>query len=185
MKNKVKLTLDGQEVLVEEFSIDYGIEAAYPTVEVKGRLCANPYESPTWKADWGTTTQAVSFSAEETAEKMIKDISEWQGQTWKYTGCNEITIHDVNTKEIEKIMGYKDEDCAKACDGDSRGNLAKRVKDLKLTDDERLLRKYNVVYDDGQLTHSGKELIFQLLLDDYQEEIVEKLRELEEAETED
>lgn len=61
--------------------------------------------------------------------------------------------------------------------------LAKKLATLDLTDEERLVKKYNVFKDDGTLTVTGKEALLQILSDVYYDEIIEKLESLEKLKT--
>lgn len=81
-------------------------------------------------------------------------------------------------------MGYRDEPCEAVCKdaGYEGNNLVKRVKDLALTDDERLLRKYNVVFEDGTLSSTGTDLLLATLFENNKQAIVDKLKAVEKAE---
>lgn len=145
----VKLTIDGQDVIVKDYSMEFGVEGVNPIVKVEGFLAS--------KYDYRTTMNvniAEPFSAEKIADMLIKDV---------------------------KLRGFETMDCEKACEDRSYSGLAKRIKDLDLSEDDRLLRKYKVVYDNGEVTSTGQELLFQCLLDDYKETLVEQLKALEEA----
>lgn len=75
----------------------------------------------------------------------------------------------------------RDDGCETACEDRSYGanRLAKRVVDIDLSDEEKLIRKYNLTHDDGTLTERGKELLLTILFDLYNEEVVEALQKLE------
>lgn len=94
--------------------------------------------------------------------------------------AKEFSESNVDRKESE--MGYSREDrCETACDGEYQP-LAKKVNDLELSDDERLLRKYRVVAQDGTLTGAGSEVLLNVLFKDNKAAVVKALKALEEAE---
>lgn len=90
-------------------------------------------------------------------------------------------IREITVKEID--MGYRDTECEVAKDSGYIGeSLAKKVKDLALSDDDRLLRKYNVVREDGTLTTEGMSVLLNVLFEENKTSIIEKLKALETAE---
>lgn len=58
-------------------------------------------------------------------------------------------------------------------------NVVKRFKDLTLSKEDRLLRKYDLLKDNGDLTDYGKEAIWLSLLEEYKEDLVEQAQMLE------
>lgn len=62
---------------------------------------------------------------------------------------------------------------------DKKMNIVKELKNLTLSSDDKLLRKYQLVDESGDLTAQGKEAIWQLLLKQNKDTLVEQLRELE------
>jgi hypothetical protein len=61
-------------------------------------------------------------------------------------------------------------------------NVVKRLKTLSLSKEDKLLRKYQIVDDTGDLTGNGKEALWNILLEDNKTALVEKLSELEKSE---
>lgn len=93
-------------------------------------------------------------------------------------------IHSIIVKERD--MRYPDEPCEAVCKdtGYDGNSLAKKVKDLSLTEDERLLRKYRVVHEDGTLSPTGIDLLLTTLFEENKQSLVEKLKAVEKAEKE-
>lgn len=99
-------------------------------------------------------------------------------------GSFEVTMPETAEKVIEELLRSTGMDrCEEkaSCDDRDYGahQLAKRVIDLDLTDEERLLRKYHIVAEDGTVTARGKELLLNVLFGEYREDIVEKLEALD------
>lgn len=62
------------------------------------------------------------------------------------------------------------------------GNVVARIKNLGLSKEDKLLRKYQMVDSTGDLTTSGKEAMWAILLEANKSSLVEKLKELEATE---
>lgn len=62
------------------------------------------------------------------------------------------------------------------------GNVVKRIKALGLSKEDKLLRKFQIVDDAGDLTVTGKEALWAILLETNKATLVGKLTELEAAE---
>jgi hypothetical protein len=58
-------------------------------------------------------------------------------------------------------------------------NVVKRIKNLGLSKADKLLRKYQMVDQAGDLTGDGKEALWSILLEENKDLLVEKLTELE------
>lgn len=58
-------------------------------------------------------------------------------------------------------------------------NITKQLKDLTLSKGDRLLRKYELVDDCGDITEDGTEVLLQMLLEDYKEALIAKVTELD------
>jgi hypothetical protein len=61
-------------------------------------------------------------------------------------------------------------------------SLVKSIKELTLSTDDRLLRKYGVVTETGDLTETGESLLILKALETYKDAIVADLKALEAAE---
>lgn len=87
------------------------------------------------------------------------------------------------TQFKENIMALRDEcETMKSCDEDYSGKaLARNLRNLELTDEQRLLRKYNLVELDGTITNKGKEFLLNILFDLHESRIVEALGDIESA----
>ena len=95
-------------------------------------------------------------------------------------------LPDYNKKEKDMCRDRMDcnDSCAveeKACDNPYYGGhaLVKKLNDLTLTEDDRLLLKYNVIREDGTITETGKEVLLNLLLNKHSDVILESLRQLD------
>lgn len=66
--------------------------------------------------------------------------------------------------------------------GDKKMNVVKKLKALSLDKGDRLLRKYGIVSETGDLTTEGKEVLWNILLQEKKAELVAKVEELEAAE---
>jgi hypothetical protein len=60
-------------------------------------------------------------------------------------------------------------------------NIVDKVKNLKLSSADKLLRKHSIVDAEGDLTGAGKELIWGMLLEEYKDVLVADLKEVEKA----
>lgn len=58
-------------------------------------------------------------------------------------------------------------------------NLVQKVKNLKLSAADKLLRKHNVVDSEGSITSTGKDLLWDKLLENYKDELVADLKAIE------
>ena len=61
-------------------------------------------------------------------------------------------------------------------------NVVTKIKNLGLKKGDRLLRKYNLVDETGDITGDGKDVLWQLLLEAYHDQLVEKVTELDDEE---
>src|SRR5580765_1632135 len=58
-------------------------------------------------------------------------------------------------------------------------NTLKRIANLDVDADTRLLRKYDIVDDEGFVTQEGARVLLQVVLSDYKEKLIERLKQLE------
>lgn len=195
-KNVVEVFLDGQKLLVRQMEVSYS-SGDLPVVSVEAMIPPEPQEKrkePTlvkgpFKLMWGdeelTNVSDVSY-------QVMTDVA----RSTDYDG--EITVHinpdgadalaymleDYKNNGGENTMCREDEDrCESACakEDSSYGshNLAKKLVELDLTDDEKLLNKYNIYFEDGTLTETGKTLLLTVLAEEYTDKMVAKLQLLE------
>lgn len=66
--------------------------------------------------------------------------------------------------------------------GEKEMNIVEKVKNLKLSAGDKLLRKHNVVDAEGNLTDTGQDLIWDKLLEAHKDEIVKDLKAVDAAE---
>lgn len=95
-----------------------------------------------------------------------------------------IKVKELNAKESEPEMCY-DRDCREDCNMKSTSEyqpLVERVRDAELSDSDKLLRKYGVLNRAGNLTESGKELLLDMLFDENEAAIVERLELIDQKE---
>lgn len=59
-----------------------------------------------------------------------------------------------------------------------------RIKELALDEDTRLLRKYEVIDTENNLTEEGSEVLLSLLFEQNKAAVIEKLKALEKADEE-
>lgn len=98
-------------------------------------------------------------------------------------------LFPTDTKELEnekeELIMCRDRICEFECEtktSDDRGeNLSAEYARLNLSDDQRLLRKHNIVKLDGTLTEKGKTFLLNLLLEENEEKIVTALQAVEEV----
>lgn len=69
--------------------------------------------------------------------------------------------------------------------GEKEMSLVQKVKDLTASNEDKLLKKYNVVDSCGKLTTEGNQLLEVVVFEDYKAIVVEKLEALEAAEKKD
>lgn len=62
------------------------------------------------------------------------------------------------------------------------GDVVSKLKDLNLTEDDRLLRKYGLVDECNNLTDEGTEVLRNLLFEKYRTDVVAQLKQIETAE---
>lgn len=94
------------------------------------------------------------------------------------------------TALVRKMVEDEEEDmCEKRCaiDGDcptlrEDDSLSTKYKNLDLDDNVRKLRKHGLVRLDGTLTEKGKDFLLNVLLDEYEDNVVEALEAVEESE---
>ena len=91
----------------------------------------------------------------------------------------------------EEDMCYDRMTCDNGCDRAEKAcedpyysgrGLVKKINDLSLTEDDKLLLKYGVIREDGTITETGKEVLLNLLLNEYSERVIEALRDLDKEE---
>ncbi len=58
-------------------------------------------------------------------------------------------------------------------------NIFKELKAITLSKTDRLMLKYGITDDCGNLTDEGKDVLLQMVLDDYKDQIGEKLAEVD------
>jgi hypothetical protein len=61
-------------------------------------------------------------------------------------------------------------------------SVVSKIKQLTLSKDDRLLRKYEIVSDCGDLTDDGQEVLWSILLETHKAELVKRVKELDEEE---
>jgi hypothetical protein len=61
-------------------------------------------------------------------------------------------------------------------------SVSSKIKELSKDSDSKLLAKYGVTNDCGELTSEGKQVLWDMLFSEYKTAMVEKLKELEAAE---
>ena len=81
---------------------------------------------------------------------------------------NEETLKSEDTN-----MSYE-----KTCS--SEESLTKQIIYAELDEDKKLLMRHNVIRQDGTITETGKDLLMNMLLGEYKEEVVAKVRILDE-----
>lgn len=85
----------------------------------------------------------------------------------------------INYRDLDKIQQAG---LLQLTSGDKEMNLVDKVKNLKLSAADKLLRKHDVVDAEGDLTETGQELIWAKLLDAYKEDLVADLKAVDAAE---
>jgi hypothetical protein len=155
------LFINGTPVQVTNLEISYegaGWVENEMSVRVEGRWDRNAYIG-------------MDFAQEGT------DRSYWVKYidgNWEY--------EEVTKKEDCMARDRCDEEKACSDDGYYGGEqLAQQLKDLELTDEQQVLLKYGLVDRGGLITHKGKEVLLNKLLELYGEELVEDLQTLEVA----
>lgn len=93
--------------------------------------------------------------------------------TFKWVNSSDITIgkgDQMDSCEAKMYCGYEQE------------TLAEAVVSLEATEDQKLMKKYNIVRDNGTLTSRGRDLLLQVLLQDEEiaKKVVEALRKIDE-----
>lgn len=91
----------------------------------------------------------------------------------------EVEIRGVILPEELEKMCYEEEKAAY-----EPKSLSKRLLDAGLDEDEKLLRKHNVVREDGTLTEQGKDLLLNILFDANSDDVVSALQAIEDSEKE-
>lgn len=76
-------------------------------------------------------------------------------------------------------IGYWNEPVIKQLTSGDDMNLVEKVKNLKLSAADKLLRKHGVVDAEGDLTETGQDLVWAKLLDAYKDEIVTDLKAID------
>ena len=65
---------------------------------------------------------------------------------------------------------------------DDSMSVVSKIKSLTLSRGERLLRKYDLVSDCGDLTEEGREVLDSILLSEYKDKLIERVTELDKEE---
>jgi len=92
-------------------------------------------------------------------------------ETYQYTQMLNMQINPLGQlKPMRLTSGEKDM------------NLVEKVKNLKLSAADKLLRKHDVVDAEGDLTETGQELIWAKLLDQFKDELVADLKAVDASE---
>lgn len=159
--NDTVLFVNGTLVQVTNLEISFdgpGWVEDEMSVRVEGRMTRNTYIG-------------MDFAQEGTDRAFwVKYVD----GNWEY--------EEVTTKGNCMARDRCDEEKACADDGYYGGEqLAQQLKDLELGDEQRVLLKYGLVDRGGLITHKGKEVLLNKLLEAYSEEIVEDLQALEVA----
>lgn len=170
---KTTVRIGGREIDIEvtNFTLEHSIEGAYPSARFEGYVTEMRDMSDI--AGRHRQSAMVELTVEKGAETIIKDLLAERGLSFD---------ESTSIYKIGDNMKYAEEE--KTCDDSadySAHSLAKRVVDLDLSDEEKLLRKYNITRDDGTLTAAGKELLLTLVFDEYTNEVIEALEKLEAA----
>lgn len=93
-----------------------------------------------------------------------------------YPGCELPPTGGRKTKDIRLL--HKDESNKEK---DNMSTLSK-LTELKLTPEKRLLKKYEIVDNNGNLTEEGRNVVLARIFEDKKDEITKDLKELEESE---
>lgn len=94
----------------------------------------------------------------------------------------EYTIKGRLDSEALNKMCYE---CVETKEDHPEKTLAQKLRDAELGDNDRLLQKHNVVNLDGTLTEQGKDLLLNILFESNEDDVVDALRAIEDAENED
>lgn len=155
------------------------------------RVTVEAFEEPkheTIKATWAS--EIATYSTDTSSGNLVfKAPEHLHSTTIKQTGTAGFGVlpyrvtenNSVTKRYVEENMSYESE---KACAEDSyygSDSLARKYRNLELDEDERLLRKHDIVELDGTLTRKGKDFIINVLFDHFTEEVVDALREIDEA----
>ena len=65
---------------------------------------------------------------------------------------------------------------------ENKMSVVEKIKQLSLSKGDRLLRKYELVDERGDLTDEGREVLDSILLAEYKDQLVAKVEELDKAE---
>lgn len=144
---------------------DYSVSTVYnQSVEIQGQLVDIEYEKPKEKENMMLVKGPFKLMWGDKELESSVVLPQYKG---------------------EAGMGhYADE---KACAEeyyDNGNGLARKMRELELDSDERLLRKYGLVELDGTLTTKGKNFLMNVVFDGYKDDVVNALKEIEDAEKE-
>jgi hypothetical protein len=164
------VVFNGQKVGITDIELSYDA-TDLPNIRVDGILLS----------------EIDKFSIERDPDK---DVQRKLNEIYKNSVQPTFRLNELNSKTLgffrrEYLCDWKDEDMS--CDSDvirggceeSPQELSRKVVELDLESDERLLRKYNVVNLDGTLTETGRILLLNVIFEENREEVIEKLEELE------
>jgi hypothetical protein len=100
------------------------------------------------------------------------------------------TMGEKSNREVIKTEYDKDikdmcrEEASCADEYISGNELARKMVNLELTDEQRLLRRHNIVNLDGTLTPKGKDFLLNVLFEQAEDEVIDALTAIEIAEAE-
>lgn len=127
------------------------------------------------------------------SNKKISDLPKsikFAGGTWdvKYNG-NDLYVKDIRIdttydESIFSIEGFFHPNCKSTINYDYEGenemSTLQRLAALSLDDDTRLLRKYDIIDEENYVTQEGAKVLVQVVLEEYKEKVIEKLKKLDE-----
>jgi hypothetical protein len=67
-------------------------------------------------------------------------------------------------------------------DKEKKMSVVSKIKQLTLSKEDRLLRKYELVSDCGDVTDEGQEVLWSIILETHKAELVKRVKELDEEE---
>ena len=152
--------------------IQYNVELlGYPTIEISSEDMGGDsmYMLNTRDIQQSIKIEGIVGSIEE---KNIRDLF----------------LEEKKEKEMCRDRMNCDGGCAVNCDAPAENPyygghaLVKKINDLSLSDDDRLLLKYNVIREDGTITETGKEVLLNILLNEHSERVIEALKDLDREE---
>lgn len=109
-------------------------------------------------------------------------------EEYKYTERMMMT-REYRAEHTPQVVYYNNVEPLQFYDGSKKQlssgedmNIVEKVKNLKLSAADKLLRKHGIVDSDGNLTGTGEELLQEKLFEAYKDEIVADLKAVEASE---